>query len=169
MNSKTRTTFALRATPTRAAARSPAVQPPAARRPTARPATLPATRPTRALTSAAAVTALAALAQESRLAVFRLLVEAGPEGLPAGEIAGRLGIANTTLSFHLKELVHAGLIHAAPQGRFILYAPDIARMNDLVGFLTDNCCGGAGGCGPDDTAGTTGTTGAVRCRPTSPG
>lgn len=141
MNTKTRSVVALRATTGRAASRTPAT-----RAPVAAPA--PATPATRTLTSAAAVTALAALAQESRLAVFRLLVEAGPEGLPAGEIASRLGIANTTLSFHLKELVHAGLIHAAPQGRFIRYAPDITRMNDLVGFLTDNCCGGAGGCGP---------------------
>ena len=101
-----------------------------------------------ALSAVGAVVALSALAQESRLAVFRLLVESGPAGLPAGEIAERLGIANTTLSFHLKELTHAGLIHPTQRGRFVIYAPDFGRMNALVAFLTDNCCGGAGGCGP---------------------
>ena len=86
------------------------------------------------------VAALAALAQETRLGLFRLLVEAGPAGLPAGTIAERLGVAPPTLSFHLKELVHANLIQAAPQGRYIVYRADFDAMNALIGYLTDNCC-----------------------------
>jgi ArsR family transcriptional regulator, arsenate/arsenite/antimonite-responsive transcriptional repressor len=87
-----------------------------------------------------AVKALAALAQHTRLAIFRLLVEAGPPGVPAGGIAARLGIAAPTLSFHLKELLHAGLVEAEPQGRFIVYRADFIAINALVGFLTENCC-----------------------------
>jgi ArsR family transcriptional regulator, arsenate/arsenite/antimonite-responsive transcriptional repressor len=86
------------------------------------------------------VTALAALAQETRLALFRLLVEAGPAGLPAGAIAEQLDVAPPTLSFHLKELVHAGLIQAAPQGRYVIYSADFDAMNALIGYLTENCC-----------------------------
>lgn len=89
-----------------------------------------------------AVKRLAALAQESRLAVFRLLVETGPEGLCAGDIAARLKVAATTLSFHLKELSHAGLVVARQDGRFIYYSPDFDVMNDLIAYLTENCCGG---------------------------
>lgn len=89
-----------------------------------------------------AVTALAALAQPTRLSVFRLLVEAGPQGLPAGRIGESLGIAPATLSFHLKELSHADLVDARTEGRFIFYAANFAVMNGLVQFLTDNCCGG---------------------------
>jgi ArsR family transcriptional regulator len=89
-----------------------------------------------------AVTRLAALAQGSRLAIFRLLVQHGPAGLPAGEIAAQLGIANSALSFHLKELTHAGLLSARQDGRYIYYAPDFAAMNGLLGYLTENCCGG---------------------------
>lgn len=89
-----------------------------------------------------AVTRLAALAQESRLAVFRLLVQAGPAGLCVGDIGARLKVAPATLSFHLKELANAGLIRRRPESRFIYYAPDLAAMNDLVGYLTENCCGG---------------------------
>jgi ArsR family transcriptional regulator, arsenate/arsenite/antimonite-responsive transcriptional repressor len=89
-----------------------------------------------------AVTALAALAQESRLAVFRLLVQHGPAGLPASDIATRLGIAAPTLSFHLKALSHAGLVSARQEGRFIYYAAQYAAMNQLLAFLTENCCGG---------------------------
>ncbi|MCQ4165496.1 ArsR/SmtB family transcription factor [Tahibacter harae] len=92
--------------------------------------------------SKSAVQALAALAQDSRLAVYRLLVEAGPEGLPATAIAERLGIPANTLSFHLKTLSQADLLSAQPQGRFIYYSANFARMNALVAFLTDNCCGG---------------------------
>jgi ArsR family transcriptional regulator len=89
-----------------------------------------------------AVKALAALAQESRLTVFRMLVEAGPEGLNPGVISERVGIVGPTLSFHLKELVNAGLISSRQEGRFILYAPRIDRMGELLGFLTHDCCGG---------------------------
>jgi ArsR family transcriptional regulator len=89
-----------------------------------------------------AVRSLAALAQDSRLDVFRLLVQAGPEGMPAGEIAERLGIPSSTLSFHVKALVHAGLIESRQQGRFIYYSADFGAMNGLVAFLGENCCGG---------------------------
>jgi ArsR family transcriptional regulator, arsenate/arsenite/antimonite-responsive transcriptional repressor len=93
-----------------------------------------------------AVVALAALAQDTRLAIFRLLVEAGPAGVPAGGIADKLRIAPPTLSFHLKELAHAGLVEVEPQGRFIVYRADFKAMNALVGYLTENCCRGSGAC-----------------------
>lgn len=86
------------------------------------------------------VKALGALAQESRLAVFRLLVKRGPDGFSPGEIAERLGIAAPTLSFHLKELQNAGLISARREGRFLFYSTRFDRMKSLVGFLTDECC-----------------------------
>jgi DNA-binding transcriptional ArsR family regulator len=89
-----------------------------------------------------AVAALGALAQETRLAVFRLLVEAGPEGVPAGAIAERLAVAPATLSFHLKELSHAGLAHPRQEGRFVIYSADFERMAALMTFLTRNCCKG---------------------------
>ena len=93
-----------------------------------------------------AVTALAALAQDTRLAVYRLLVQQGPTGLAAGEIASKLDIAPATLSFHLKELSHAGLASSRQEGRFIYYAANFEAMNALVAFLTENCC--AADCGP---------------------
>lgn len=89
-----------------------------------------------------AVTALGALAQDSRLAVYRLLVQAGPEGVAATDIAARLGIPANTLSFHLKNLSHASLVESRHEGRFIYYSARYEQMNALVGFLTDNCCGG---------------------------
>lgn len=89
-----------------------------------------------------AVAALAALAQESRLALFRLLVQAGPHGLAAGQIARRLGIAPSTLSFHLKELSHAGLITSSQEGRSVIYAANFNTMSRLLGYLSENCCGG---------------------------
>ena len=89
-----------------------------------------------------AVTALAALAQDTRLSVFRLLVEAGHEGLPVGAIAETLSVPGSTLSFHLKELGHAGLIVARQEGRSIIYAADFGRMAALMSFLTQNCCRG---------------------------
>ncbi|MDN5872676.1 MAG: metalloregulator ArsR/SmtB family transcription factor [Nitrococcus sp.] len=92
--------------------------------------------------SETAVKLLSALAQESRLSVFRLLVRVGPQGLPAGQIAERLGVPANTLSFHLKELSHAGLVSARPRGRFVIYAADFATMNGLIAYLTENCCGG---------------------------
>lgn len=91
--------------------------------------------------------ALSALAQESRLAIFRLLVQAGPDGLAASRIAEQLDIAPSSLSFHLKELTNAKLLTPQQHGRFIIYAADIQSMNALIGFLTENCCGGIP-CGP---------------------
>lgn len=89
-----------------------------------------------------AVNQLAALAQENRLAVFRLLVQQPTKGMVVGQIAETLGMANATLSFHLKTLVHAGLIEARQDGRFIYYSANHGAMHQLVGFLTENCCGG---------------------------
>ncbi len=94
------------------------------------------------MTSTQTVKALAALAHETRLAVFRMLVQAGPVGLTPGGVAETLGIAASPLSFHLKELTHAGLIAARPDGRKIYYSANFGAMNDLVAYLTDNCCGG---------------------------
>lgn len=96
-----------------------------------------------------AVIALAALPQGTRLAIFRLLVEAGSAGLPAGGIAAKLGIEAPTLSFHLKELAHAGLVGAEPQGRSIVYRADFRAMNALVGYLAENCCRSSGACAAD--------------------
>jgi len=90
----------------------------------------------------AAVTALAALAQEARLRVFRALVGAGPEGMTPGALAAMLDIPGSTLSFHLKELVHAGLVNAERDGRNLHYRPALAHMNELLSYLTDHCCGG---------------------------
>ena len=96
-----------------------------------------------------AVAALAALAQETRLAVYRLLVEQGSVGLSAGEIAERIGMAPAALSFHLKELAHARLVKSRQEGRYVFYSADFAAMNRLLGFLTENCCAAdGGGCGP---------------------
>jgi DNA-binding transcriptional ArsR family regulator len=92
--------------------------------------------------SKTAVQALSALAQDSRLAVYRLLVQAGPEGLAASEIAERLGLPPNTLSFHLKTLSHAKLVLARQAGRFVYYSANYEQMNTLLGFLTENCCGG---------------------------
>lgn len=92
--------------------------------------------------SSDAVAALAALAQESRLQVFRLLVQAGPEGMAAGRIGETLGLPGATLSFHLKELRNAGLVTFRRDGRSLIYLAEYEAMNALVGFLTENCCGG---------------------------
>jgi DNA-binding transcriptional ArsR family regulator len=89
-----------------------------------------------------AVEALSALAQDSRLQVYRLLVQAGPEGLAASQIAERVGIPANTLSFHLKTLSQARLVAARQDGRFIYYSANYPQMNALLGFLTENCCGG---------------------------
>lgn len=88
------------------------------------------------------VAALSALAQESRLAVFRLLVQAGPEGMGATRIADALGIPPSSLSFHLKELTHAQLAKQIKAGRSLIYSANFATMNALISFLTENCCGG---------------------------
>ncbi len=89
-----------------------------------------------------AVQALAALAHDTRLALFRMLVERGPEGLSAGVIAERLGIAPSSLTFHVQHLHRAGLVSQRRLGRQLIYAADFQAMNGLVGFLTENCCGG---------------------------
>lgn len=92
--------------------------------------------------SEAAIRALGALAQEHRLAAFRLLVAAGPAGLAAGVLAQRLKIAPSSLSFHLTQLAHAGLVAQRREGRSIIYAAEYAEMNHLLGYLSENCCGG---------------------------
>lgn len=94
------------------------------------------------MTDLEAVKALAALAQESRLRAFRMLVVAGPQGATPGEMAQALCISPTSLSFHLKELTHAGLITQERDGRNLVYRPRIDAMNQLLGFLTANCCQG---------------------------
>ncbi|EKZ99111.1 metalloregulator ArsR/SmtB family transcription factor [Cupriavidus metallidurans] len=90
-----------------------------------------------------ALEALAALAHGIRLAVFRLLVQAGPEGLPAGRIAELMEMPASSLSFHLKELHRAGLLASRQEGRSIIYMARFETMNALLGYLTENCCGGA--------------------------
>ena len=97
-----------------------------------------------------AVEALAALANEHRLAVYRLLVQAGPAGRAAGAIAEKLGLPASSLSFHLAHLTRAGLIEQRRESRSLIYSADFDSMNGLVGFLTDNCCGGAS-CAPAST------------------
>ncbi|MBL8552451.1 MAG: helix-turn-helix transcriptional regulator [Hyphomonadaceae bacterium] len=89
-----------------------------------------------------ALAALSALAHEHRLAVFRLLVQAGSEGMAAGEIAEAMGMAPSSLSFHLAHLNRAGLIAQQRESRSLIYSADFARMNALLGFLTENCCAG---------------------------
>jgi len=93
------------------------------------------------------VAALGALAHDTRLAVFRLLVERGPDGLSAGTIAEKLGLPPSSLTFHLQQLTHAGLITQRRLSRQLIYATDFAAMNAVMGYLTENCCGG-GVCAP---------------------
>lgn len=88
------------------------------------------------------VKALSALAQPTRLAMYRLLVARGPEGMAAGEVAGKLKASPATLSFHFRTLNHAGLIESRQDGRFIYYAANFMVMNNMVAYLTENCCGG---------------------------
>jgi ArsR family transcriptional regulator, arsenate/arsenite/antimonite-responsive transcriptional repressor len=94
------------------------------------------------VTEKTAVKALAALAQDTRLAIYRLLVQQGPDGLSVGDIAERLELANATLSFHLKELANAELVAARQDGRFIYYSANYPSMNGLIDYLTENCCKG---------------------------
>ena len=94
-----------------------------------------------------AIAALAALAQETRLDVYRLLVRHGGDGMPAGAIGSALGLPSATLSFHLKELRSAGVVESRREGRSVIYRPDFGAMQKLLRFLTENCCEGAG-CGP---------------------
>ena len=89
-----------------------------------------------------AVQSLSALAQESRLSIFRLLVQAGPAGMAAGSIGEKLDLPPATLSFHLAGLTRAGIARSRQDGRFVIYSADFRNMNGLVAFLTDNCCGG---------------------------
>lgn len=89
-----------------------------------------------------ALKALAALAQDTRLAIFRYLVETGPAGAHAGMIAGVLGLPGATLSFHLKELRHADLVESQQEGRFVRYTANLATVQAMVGYLTETCCGG---------------------------
>jgi DNA-binding transcriptional ArsR family regulator len=100
-----------------------------------------------------AVTALAALAQDNRLDVYRLLVQAGPEGMPAGAVAEALDLAPNTLTFHFDRLRIAGLVTVRREGRSMIYAAQFDTMNTLLGFLTENCCGGVS-CAP-----------AIACKP----
>jgi DNA-binding transcriptional ArsR family regulator len=98
-----------------------------------------------------ALRALAALAQDTRLAIYRLLVQQGPGGLSAGTVAERLDLPAATLSFHLKELATAGMVESRQEGRFIYYSANYDRMNGLLGYLTENCCqaeGCASECAP---------------------
>lgn len=97
-----------------------------------------------------AIAALGALASEARLSVFRLLVKRGPEGYTPSELSDRLSVPSPTLSFHLKELVHADLIVSRREGRNLYYSPNFEQMNALVEFLTENCCSLADeACGPN--------------------
>ena len=102
-----------------------------------------------------AVQALSGLAQGSRLAIFRLLVQAGPQGMPAGAIGEKLDLPPATLSFHLAGLTKAGIARSRQEGRFVIYSADFEHMNALVTYLTENCCGGAA-CAP------------AACQPPSP-
>jgi ArsR family transcriptional regulator, arsenate/arsenite/antimonite-responsive transcriptional repressor len=95
--------------------------------------------------SAKVIAALAALAHEHRLTIFRLLVEQGPDGLPAGVIADRVGLLPSSLTFHLQQLARAGLLTPRRASRQIFYATDFAMMNSLVGYLTENCCAATNG------------------------
>ncbi len=90
--------------------------------------------------SADAIAALGALASEARLAVFRLLVKRGPDGFTPSELSRRLGVPSPTLSFHLRELANAGLVIGRREGRNLFYSPNLERMQNVVGFLTENCC-----------------------------
>jgi ArsR family transcriptional regulator len=97
------------------------------------------------------IVALAALAQETRLSVFRLLVQQGPTGMSAGEIAASVEVAPAALSFHLKEMAHAGLVKSRQDGRFIFYSANFTTMTGLIAYLTENCCAadcGSDACGP---------------------
>src|ERR1700733_2927836 len=109
------------------------------------------------------IAALSALAQETRLDIFRLLVQKGPEGMPAGDIGARLGQPSPTMSFHLSQLRFAGLVTSRRESRSIIYSANFKAMNELLGYLTENCCGGrpdlcapaatacGSGCAPEQT------------------
>ncbi len=112
-----------------------------------------------------AIAALAALSQETRLDIFRLLVQTGPDGMPAGQIGERLALPSATLSFHLNQLRHAGLVTFRREGRSLIYLAEYAAMNSLLGYLMENCCqGDASGCG----VGTCDTSALVTARKGTP-
>lgn len=94
------------------------------------------------MNSAQAVNALSALAQPTRLAIYRLLVTSGPEGMAAGQVAEQLKVSPANLSFHFKTLSHAGLVESRQDGRFVYYAANFSAMSSMVAYLTENCCGG---------------------------
>ncbi|SRR6266508_4311884 len=94
------------------------------------------------------IAALAALAQDHRLETYRLLVQAGPEGMPAGEVAATIGLPPNTLTFHFDRLREAGLVTVRREGRSMIYAARFDTMNALLGYLTENCCGGSTACAP---------------------
>jgi DNA-binding transcriptional ArsR family regulator len=100
------------------------------------------------MNAARTVEALAALAHEHRLAIYRLLVQAGPDGMSAGDIADRIGLAPSSLTFHVQSLQRAGLIAQRRLSRQLFYSADFAAMNELVDYLTKNCCGGTQSCAP---------------------
>jgi len=102
-----------------------------------------------------AVILLSSIAQEARLDIFRALVQAGSAGLSAGSIADKLNIPNSTLSFHLKELSYAGLVNSRQESRFIYYSANYQMMNNLLAYLTENCCVGEQACCPDTSCDTT--------------
>jgi len=95
-----------------------------------------------------AASALSAIAHDHRLAIYRMLVQEGPRGLPAGDIAARLAMPPSSLTFHLQQMLHAGLVTQRRLGRQLIYAADYAAMNGLVAYLTENCCEGSAQCGP---------------------
>ncbi len=105
-----------------------------------------------------AVDKLSALAQESRLRIFRLLVEAGPDGMNAGAIAEALGLAPATLSFHIAHLARSGLVSSRQESRFIFYSASFPAMDELIAYLTDNCCQGSAQCLPKTAAATASPT-----------
>ncbi len=98
--------------------------------------------------ASAVIEALGALAHEHRLAIFKLLVERGPEGLPAGHIGSKLKLVPSSLTFHLQNLQRAGLISQRRESRQLIYSADYEAMNGLLGYLTENCCAGSGECTP---------------------
>jgi len=95
------------------------------------------------------IASLGALAHEHRLAIYRLLIKRGPEGLPAGVIGGKLGLGPSSLTFHLQALHRAGLVRQVREGRQLFYSADFAAMSDLVSYLTDECCVAGSGCAAD--------------------
>jgi ArsR family transcriptional regulator len=109
-----------------------------------------------------AIAVLGALAHETRLEVFRMLVQRGPDGLPAGTIAVELDLPPSSLTFHLQQLTHAGLITQRRVSRQLIYATDFTAMNDVMDYLTENCCGGAVACGPVCQPAATGTAKTIK-------